>query len=45
MVTKQKLAQDEVAERVKKAKTRMSRPEFEKAYSMFQWRKRYLTNG
>ena len=33
MVTKQKLAQDEVAERVKKVETMMSRPEFGKAYS------------
>ena len=46
-VTKQKLAQDEVAERVKKVETMMSRPEFGKAYSNagLQWRKRYLTNG
>ena len=31
-VTKQKLAQDQVAERVKKVETMMSRPEFGQAY-------------
>ena len=45
-VTKQKLAQDETAERVKKVETMMSRPEFGKHIKvLIQWRKRYLTNG
>ena len=45
-VTKQKLAQDETAERVKRVETMMSRPEFGTAYKNAEsFEKKFLTNG